>query len=82
MSTNGDAPLLEIEGLVTRFPLPRGVVGTLGRQPRRAVRAVPRAFRAFRGARAMTAKWPFFGYTQHLGTPIAELRRRYGVRLV
>lgn len=49
---------------------------------RRSLRAVPRALRALRRARAMTAKWPFFGYAQHLDTPIAELRRRYGVRLV
>jgi oligopeptide/dipeptide ABC transporter ATP-binding protein len=40
MSENGGAPLLEVENLVTRFPVPRGLVGTLFRRPRRAVRAV------------------------------------------
>jgi oligopeptide/dipeptide ABC transporter ATP-binding protein len=40
MSTNGDRPLLEVENLVTRYPLPRGVVGTLTRSPAPAVHAV------------------------------------------
>jgi oligopeptide/dipeptide ABC transporter ATP-binding protein len=40
MSENGGPPLLEVENLVTRFPVPRGLVGTLARRPRRAVRAV------------------------------------------
>jgi oligopeptide/dipeptide ABC transporter ATP-binding protein len=39
MSSNG-APLLEVEGLVTRFPVPRGIVGAMTRQPRRTVHAV------------------------------------------
>ena len=40
MSENGGAPLLEVENLVTRFPVPRGFVGALTRRPKRAVRAV------------------------------------------
>ncbi|MGH3027545.1 MAG: ABC transporter ATP-binding protein [Gaiellaceae bacterium] len=40
MSENGGHPLLEVENLVTRFPVPRGFVGTLARRPKRAVRAV------------------------------------------
>jgi oligopeptide/dipeptide ABC transporter ATP-binding protein len=40
MSENGSPPLLEVENLVTRFPVPRGLVGTLARRPKRAVRAV------------------------------------------
>jgi peptide/nickel transport system ATP-binding protein len=37
----GSAPaLLEVEGLVTRFPVPRGLVGTVARRPRRTVHAV------------------------------------------
>jgi oligopeptide/dipeptide ABC transporter ATP-binding protein len=40
MSENGGPPLLEVENLVTRFPVPRGLVGTLARRPKRAVRAV------------------------------------------
>jgi oligopeptide/dipeptide ABC transporter ATP-binding protein len=40
MSENGGPPLLEVENLVTRFPVPRGLVGTLVRRPKRAVRAV------------------------------------------
>ncbi len=39
-SGNGEAPLLEVENLVTQFPLPRGLVGTLGRRPQKAVHAV------------------------------------------
>ena len=40
MSENGGPRLLEVENLVTRFPVPRGFVGTLARRPKRAVRAV------------------------------------------
>jgi oligopeptide/dipeptide ABC transporter ATP-binding protein len=40
MSTNGSGPLLEVEGLVTRYPLPRGVLGTISRQDKAAVHAV------------------------------------------
>jgi oligopeptide/dipeptide ABC transporter ATP-binding protein len=38
-SSNG-GPLLEVENLVTRYPLPRGLVGTLTRQRREFVHAV------------------------------------------
>jgi oligopeptide/dipeptide ABC transporter ATP-binding protein len=34
------APLLEVEGLVTHYPLPRGMFGAVTRSPRTAVRAV------------------------------------------
>jgi oligopeptide/dipeptide ABC transporter ATP-binding protein len=37
-SANGS--LLEVENLVVRYPLPRGIVGTLRRQPKLAVHAV------------------------------------------
>jgi oligopeptide/dipeptide ABC transporter ATP-binding protein len=37
---NGSGPLLEVENLVTRFPIPRGVVGTLRGRPKLAVEAV------------------------------------------
>jgi peptide/nickel transport system ATP-binding protein len=40
MSENGGPPLLEVESLVTRFPVPRGLVGALTGRPKRAVRAV------------------------------------------
>ena len=40
MSTNGSKPLLEVEGLVVRYPVPRGMVGTLARRPRQTVHAV------------------------------------------
>jgi peptide/nickel transport system ATP-binding protein len=40
VSTNGDQPLLEVENLVTHFPLPRGFVGAVQRQPKLRVRAV------------------------------------------
>jgi peptide/nickel transport system ATP-binding protein len=40
VSENGGAPLLEVEGLVTHFPVPRGIVGTVSGRPKRAVRAV------------------------------------------
>jgi oligopeptide/dipeptide ABC transporter ATP-binding protein len=40
MSENGSPPLLEVENLVTHFPVPRGLVGTVARRPKRAVRAV------------------------------------------
>jgi peptide/nickel transport system ATP-binding protein len=37
---NGDAPLLEVEGLVTRYALPRGIVGAFARWEPRYVHAV------------------------------------------
>jgi peptide/nickel transport system ATP-binding protein len=37
---NGQAPLLEVEDLVTHFPVPRGFVGAASRRPKLAVRAV------------------------------------------
>ncbi len=37
---NGQAPLLEVENLVTRFPVPRGLVGAVGGRPKRSVSAV------------------------------------------
>ena len=50
MSSNGAAPLLEVEGLVTRYPVPRGIAGTLARRPRERVHAVEGvSFRLRRG---------------------------------
>ena len=40
MSDNGQSALLEVENLVTRFPVPRGLVGTVSSRPKLAVRAV------------------------------------------
>jgi oligopeptide/dipeptide ABC transporter ATP-binding protein len=40
VSGNGGPPLLEVENLVTRFPVPRGIVGTLAGRPKAAVHAV------------------------------------------
>jgi peptide/nickel transport system ATP-binding protein len=36
----GDAPLLDVRNLVVRYPVRRGIVGALAREPRRSVRAV------------------------------------------
>jgi oligopeptide/dipeptide ABC transporter ATP-binding protein len=36
----GGEPLLEVDGLVTRYPVPRGIVRTLARAPREHVHAV------------------------------------------
>jgi len=40
VSTNGSAPLLAVEGLVTRYPVPRGIVASLARRPKQSVHAV------------------------------------------
>jgi oligopeptide/dipeptide ABC transporter ATP-binding protein len=40
VSVNGDKPLLEVESLVVRYPVGRGLVETLARQPKRNVHAV------------------------------------------
>lgn len=37
---NAAAPLLEVESLVTRFPVPRGIVGAVTRRPSQTVHAV------------------------------------------
>jgi oligopeptide/dipeptide ABC transporter ATP-binding protein len=47
---NGGPPLLEVDGLVARYPVPRGVVGALTWQPQRWVHAVAGvSFRLRRG---------------------------------
>jgi peptide/nickel transport system ATP-binding protein len=40
MSANGKQPLLEVDGLVVRYPVARGLVGTLLRRPKQTVHAV------------------------------------------
>jgi peptide/nickel transport system ATP-binding protein len=40
VSSNGGGPLLDVDGLVVRFPVPRGLVGGLLRRPRQSVLAV------------------------------------------
>jgi oligopeptide/dipeptide ABC transporter ATP-binding protein len=40
VSGNGGAPLLEVEGLVTRYAVPRGIVGAFARVEQRYVHAV------------------------------------------
>jgi oligopeptide/dipeptide ABC transporter ATP-binding protein len=40
MSVNGQPPLLEVRDLVKHYPVRRGVIDALRREPRRAVRAV------------------------------------------
>ena len=40
MSSGTAPPLLEVERLVTRYPVARGVLGTLARRPRQTVHAV------------------------------------------
>jgi oligopeptide/dipeptide ABC transporter ATP-binding protein len=40
VSTNGSEPLVEVDGLVVRYPIPRGIVGTVARRPRQRVHAV------------------------------------------
>ena len=40
MSANGHKPLLEVEGLVVRYPVGRGLLGALARRPKRSVHAV------------------------------------------
>ena len=39
MSLDHEVPLLEVEGLVTRYPVPRGLMGTITRRPQRHVHA-------------------------------------------
>src|SRR5467141_1259037 len=38
--TGPDATLLEVENLVTRYPMPRSIMGALKRAPKRTVHAV------------------------------------------
>ena len=49
-AANGGPLLLEVEGLVTRYPVPRGLVGAAARRPQRWVQAVAGvSFRLRRG---------------------------------
>lgn len=50
------------------------IVGTL--------RSLPRLVRVLWRARRMPARWPFWGYAEHLGTPICELRERFNISVV
>jgi oligopeptide/dipeptide ABC transporter ATP-binding protein len=40
VSVNGNRPLLEVEDLVVRYPVSRGLVGAVGRKPKQSVHAV------------------------------------------
>jgi oligopeptide/dipeptide ABC transporter ATP-binding protein len=40
MSTNGNEPLLRVEDLVVRYPVARGLIGAIARQPKHSVHAV------------------------------------------
>ena len=40
MSQNGNRPLIAVEDLVVRYPVARGLAGTLARRPQRFVHAV------------------------------------------
>jgi len=46
------------------------------------LRAVPRLLRVFWRTRRMPARWPFWGYSEHLHTPLATLRERFKIRVV
>lgn len=50
------------------------VVGTL--------RSLPRVVRVLWRARRMPRPWPFWGYAEHLHTPIATLRQRFKIDVV
>jgi oligopeptide/dipeptide ABC transporter ATP-binding protein len=40
MTVNGTRPLLEVDDLVVRYPVPRGLVDSIGRKPKQTVHAV------------------------------------------
>jgi oligopeptide/dipeptide ABC transporter ATP-binding protein len=40
LNVNGNRPLLEVEDLVVRYPVSRGLVGAVGRKPKQTVHAV------------------------------------------
>lgn len=46
------------------------------------LRAVPRLLRVFWRTRKMPARWPFWGYAEHLHTPLATLRERFKIHVV
>lgn len=50
------------------------IVGTL--------RSLPRIARVLWRARRMPRRWPFWGYAEHLDTPIAVLRERFKIDVV
>jgi hypothetical protein len=53
-----------------------------GRALLATLRTLPRLARAFVENRRMRAKWPWTPPTEFLNTPIAELRTRYGIRVI
>ncbi len=46
------------------------------------LRALPRLLRVFWRTRRLPARWPFWGYGEHLHTPLAALRQRFAIRVV
>jgi hypothetical protein len=64
-------PIQQIVADAGAWPLALGVL-----------RSLPRIVRVLWRARRMPHKWPFDDYAAHLHTPLAELRRRYGIRVV
>lgn len=46
------------------------------------LRAVPRLLRILWRTRKMPTRWPFWGYSEHLHTPLATLRERFEIRVV
>jgi hypothetical protein len=61
----------------------RALFGEVGTWPMLlgALRSLPRLCRVFWRAREV-ARWSFWGYADHLDTPLADLRARLAIRLV
>lgn len=46
------------------------------------LRGLPRIVRTIVRVRRMRVRWAFWGYADHLDTPVADLRQRFGVQLM
>jgi len=64
----------EVSGLLSSVP-----VGTMLTA---SVRALPDLVRVWWRSRQVTRQWAFADYSEHLDTPLVELRARHGIRVL
>lgn len=71
-------------GYLSRDPLAKELFAELGlwRGLGATLLALPRIARAFWNALAMRRRWPWSPPADHFETPLAELRARYGIKVI
>ena len=67
-----------------RHPQVNNLFADIGYWPilRESTRSLHAIYSAWKHARRQTAKWPFWNSKSHLGQPLCDLRRKFGIELV